>query len=102
MDDLTLEQAERCARACGYEETTRPVPNPFNPTKECWVLPKTDVIDSPLPIAAYFWFPRLWEALKGTLKHQGTAIGVNQDRDLAGDCMVLVELIEAYKEANGG
>ena len=63
MKDLTLEVAERCATACGYEETTRPVPNPFNPTKECWVLPKTDVIDSPLPIAAYYWFPRLWDRL---------------------------------------
>ncbi len=48
MDDLTLEQAERCARACGWERDGK------------WqgIDPHPDFLDP------YFWFPRLWDVAR--------------------------------------
>ena len=68
MNRFTQEDAERCARACGWEFVAQAAVGPvwfYGDTIDDWV--------PTLSLDPYFWFPRLWERLKARLGVMGAA-----------------------------
>ena len=78
MNRLTQEDAERCARACGWEYRRA-----GDREEAYWISPEGldyDCLSSPwspkrsyLEKDPFFWFPRLWERLKARLGVMGAA-----------------------------
>ncbi len=67
MDDLTLEQAERCARALKYERDKEVICEASDGTAQTepvWIDPSDGMGYYTLPRDPYYWFPRLWDRLE--------------------------------------
>ena len=59
MDDLTLEQAERCAKALWGDQDIHPKAN----NKNHWHTEVSVVYEDELSLDPYYYFPRLWDKL---------------------------------------
>ncbi len=125
MDDLTLEQAERCARACGWLGIVEAAnagwiehpedagdyytDNLFFPVLQ----PDGSVVGvecDGLDLDPYYWFPRLWDAGIFHKKHKHPWDTIRFIRELIETiihtakysvrdiCLALCEAIEALEE----
>ena len=93
---LTVQESERCAKACGWE---------FDPLCPGWKEPKDDeglreYHTSPFRdmLDPYFWFPRLWVRYKELTKNRyNEALFSRPDMSLVEDCLALCAAIEALE-----
>lgn len=98
MQQLTQEQAERCARVCGLEPMCcdgDTVPREWGYCiREGERLVKYEKETNQLSLNPFFWFPRLREKLRGHWHEVHMQMGDN----LAEDCLVLCITIEALEQ----
>ena len=76
MDDLTLEQAERCARALKYERDKEVICEASDgtaQTESVWVDPSDGMGYYALPLDPHYWHPRLVVRLRNLFMTNGIA-----------------------------
>ena len=104
MQQLTQEQAERCARVCGLEPMCcdgDTVPREWGYCiREGERLVKYEKETNQLSLNPFFWFPRLWEKLRECRRIPGYTTGITflYGEDLAEDCIGLCSAIEALEQ----